>query len=302
MNGIIPSPVETAIHRHDPTIFLLVGLGASLDIGIKQSYRGSWAKKASLLEAVEAIVKSIDKEMGRLQQPAEPESMDVDHADQPDWKTWIIESNQAIKNFDKKENNKRQDNKRINELTRMKDYLEEVLELMKEKKAKTWNQIHPDGEKKEKDDSDTDKQEKPESPFFSVWSSEWWATPVLREKASLYEDLYEACWNGDDDKLRELCLPPPEGTTRKVAPIQIVCKTIEGGKPHLILMVPNTLTPLFAEYTPLRVAIHRRHWSTVKTILTIAAAQQKTKPEVTARTTFNTLDINLGPVVSLFPL
>ena len=238
MNGIIHTPVETAIHRHDPAIYLLVGLGASLDVGIKQSYRGSWASKASLLETVEAIVENINKEMERLRRPAEPESMDVDHADQPEWKAWIIKSNQAIKDFDKKENDKQQDNKRINELTRMKDYLEEVLGLMKEKKAKTWNQIHPDAEKKETEDSKK-KQEKTETPFFSVWSSNWWATPVLREKAPLYEELYEACWNGDDDKLRELCLPPPEGTTRKVAPIQIVCKTTEAGKPYLSSIVVN---------------------------------------------------------------
>ena len=238
MNGIIHTPVETAIHRHDQAIYLLVGLGASLDIGIKQSYRGSWASKASLLEAVEAIVKNINKEMERLRQPAELESMDVDHADQPEWKAWVIKSNKAIKDFGKKANNKQQYNKRINELTRIKDYLEEVLGLMKEKKAKTWNQIHPDAEKKETKDS-TDKEEKLESPFFSVWSS-WWATPVLREKTPLYEELYEACWNGDDDKLRELCLPPPEDSTRKVAPIQIVCKATEGGKPYLSSVVVNT--------------------------------------------------------------
>jgi len=239
VNGIVHTPVETAIHRHDPAIHLLVGLGASLDVGIKQSYRGSWSRKASLLEAVEAIVKNINKELGRLRRPVEPESMDIDHTDQPEWKTWIIKSNQAIKDFDKRGKNKQQYNKRINELTRMKDYLEEVLGLMEEEKAKTWNQIHPDTEKKENSDI-TDKQEKPESHFFCVWSSDWWTTPVLREKAPLYEELYEACWTGDDDKLRELCLPPPEGATRKVAPIQIVCKTTEGGEPHLSAMVINT--------------------------------------------------------------
>lgn len=39
----------------------------------------------------------------------------------------------------------------------------------------------------------------------------------------------------------------------------------------------------------------------MKTVLTIAAAQQRTKPEVTAlTTTFRTLDIKLGPLVPLF--
>ena len=231
-NKIIQTPVETAIHRHDPAIYLLVGLGASLDIGIQQSYQGSWTGKASILEAVEAIIKKIDKELETLQQSVEPESMDVDRADQPEWKAWIVKSNQAIKDFGKERNKKQQGNRRINDLTRMKDYLEEVLGLLKEKKAKTWNKLNPDAQRKEIDE-DAINKEKPESPFFSVWSTKWYAEPISQEKAPLYEELYEACWNGDDDKIRELCLPPPEGTTRKVAPIQIACKTTEGGEPRL---------------------------------------------------------------------
>ncbi|KAF9647522.1 ankyrin [Thelephora ganbajun] len=270
-NRVIQTPVETAIHRYDPVIFLLAGLGASLDVGIKQSYAGSWTKKASLLDAVEAIIKNIDAELGSLEQSAGSGSMDVDNTNQPEWKTWLVKSNQAIKNFEKKRNQKQQDNMLISKRTRMKGYLEEVLALLKEKEAKTWNQIHPDIEKKT---GDTDKQQKPAIPFH-VWSSDWWAEPVQQEKVPFYEELYEACWNGDDDKIRELCLPSPEGTTRKVAPIQIVCKTTEG------------------DYTPLYVAIHRRHWSTANTVLTIAAAQQKTKPEATITAAFNTLDIKL---------
>lgn len=59
----------------------------------------------------------------------------------------------------------------------------------------------------------------------------------------------------------------------------------------------------FAEFTPLHVAIHRRNWSAVNTILTIAAAQQRTKPEPTTVTTaFKTLDINLGRTAPFFLL
>ena len=197
----------------------------------------------------------------------EPESMDVDHADQPEWKTWIVKSNKAIKDFNDKRNKRPQNKMRINELIRMKDDLEEVLGLLKEKNAKTWNQLHPDAATKENDEGGkrqrpeevmetkdvlssiahfvsgrnstilhTITTQKQEIPFFSTWSSSWWAVPVVQEKVPLYEELYEACWNGDDDKIRELCLPPPEGTTRKVAPIQIVCKTTEGGKLYLNLV------------------------------------------------------------------
>lgn len=299
MNKIVPTPVETAIYRQDPVVFLLVGLGASLNIGIRQSYERPWAGGASLLDAVEALIEKVDKDLEHLKQPTGPEGMEIDNADQPEWKTWLIKSNKAIKDFGK-DTERKQDTKLTNELNRMKDYLEEVRALLKEKKAKTWNELHPDTEKEKKKEKDGGAVEQ-QLPVisFHVWTSDWWALPVSQEKVSLYEELYEACWNGDDDKIRELCLPPLEGNTRKVAPIQIVCKATEGGGLRRSSIPPHNTHAHFTEFTPLHVAIHRRHWSTVNTVLTIAAAQQKTRPEVPTHTTLfsSTLDIKLGRLV-----
>lgn len=196
-------------------------------------YEGSWTKKLSLSEVIEALIEKIDKERESSKQP---ESMEVDNVDQPRWKAWVAKLNKAIKDFGEKGGKVLPDSKLINKRSRMRDYLEEVRALLKEKKAKTWNEIHPDPDRKENCD-DTRSRETLKSPSgtvpFQVWSSDWWAVPVSQEKVSLYEELYEACWNGDDDKIHELCLPESESTTRKVAPIQIVCKTTEGGEPHL---------------------------------------------------------------------
>ena len=159
--------------------------------------------------------------------------MDADNANQPEWKAWITKSYQATKDFEKT-NKLQQDSGSVNDSTRMRDYLEEVLALLKEKKAKTWNELHPDAERVEDEENNDDTPE-PQKFFFDVWSSDWRTDPVPQEKAPLYEELYEACWNGDDDKICKLCLPPPEGTTRKVAPIQIVCRANEGGKASLSL-------------------------------------------------------------------
>ena len=164
-----------------------------------------------------------------MKKPAELETMDVDTANCPEWKAWITKSHKAVKDFEKRRNTSQQDNGLINQWTRMRDYIEEVLGLLKEKKAKTWNQLHPDAETKEEDDTP---QQQKQAIFFDSWAWSWRADPVLQEKVPLYEELYEACWNGDDDKIRELCLPPPAGSTRKVAPIQIVCKANEGGEPQ----------------------------------------------------------------------
>ena len=299
VNKVVPMPVETAIHRYDPVVFLLVGLGAGLNIGIKQSHDRTWAKGASLLDVVEELIEKIDKELENSGQPTRLESMEVDNPNQPEWKVWLIKSNKAIKAFEEKGNKKQQDSELISKHKRMKDYLEEVRALLKEKKAKTWNELHPDAEKEKKEDAGAVKQQTRVIPF-QTWSSDWWALPVSQEKVSLYEELYEACWKGDDDKIRELCLPPPEGTTRKVAPIQIVCKTTEGGELRRSPMISFNAHLPFTEFTPLHVAIHRRHWSTVNTVLTVAAAQQKTKSEPTYTAVSTTLDIKLGRLVLLY--
>lgn len=229
----MPTPVETAIHRYDPAIFLLVGLGANLNIGTRQSYERPWSGTGSLLDAVEGLIKRIDKELESCGQPAEQESMEVDsdNANQPEWKAWVTKLNRAVKDFRERDDKKQCDNELIGQRNRMKDYLEEVRALLREKKAKTWDELHPDAKKKEKIDNE-DKQKQPPVIPFQVWTSDWWAPPVPQEKVSLYEELYEACWSGEDDRIRELCLPPPEGTKSKVAPIQIVCKTTDGGKPY----------------------------------------------------------------------
>ena len=165
-----------------------------------------------------------------MKQQAELESMDVDNTNQPEWKAWISKSCYKVaKDLEKKRNTSQRDNGYINKWTRMRGYLEEVLGLLKEKKAKTWNQLHPDAETKEEEEATAQQQK--QAIFFDVWTSSWRAVPVPQEKVPFYEELYEACWNGDDGKIRELCIPPPPGSTRKVAPIQIVCKAHEGGNP-----------------------------------------------------------------------
>jgi len=159
LGKLVQTPVETAIHHYDPVIYLLVGLGASLDIGIKQSYERPWSEKASLLEAVEAIIKNTNTELESSRQPAELGLWMSTRQISPSGKAWITKSNQAVKVFEKKANKRQEDSGHVNKYTGMKDYLEEVLGLLKEKKAKTWNQLHPDAEKKK--DDDKEKQEKP---------------------------------------------------------------------------------------------------------------------------------------------
>ncbi|KAH9034041.1 hypothetical protein EDB83DRAFT_1786796 [Lactarius deliciosus] len=86
-------------------------------------------------------------------------------------------------------------------------------------------------------------------------------TPVPVHLKVFYDELYEACWKGDNASVRELCLPKQVADEKE--PIQIVVQTtaLDG--------------PSYAStcWTPFVVALHRRHWDTARLVLAIAKAQ-----------------------------
>ncbi|KAG8905028.1 hypothetical protein FRC01_008504 [Tulasnella sp. 417] len=83
----------------------------------------------------------------------------------------------------------------------------------------------------------------------------------------LYDELYDACWNGDNDKIRALCLPPGDDPT-----------AIPSGTRDLLQI---TVRVTYTEhttyhskgYTPLHVALRSRKWDTARLILEIAEEQ-----------------------------
>ncbi|TFY63651.1 hypothetical protein EVG20_g6224 [Dentipellis fragilis] len=73
----------------------------------------------------------------------------------------------------------------------------------------------------------------------------------------LYDELYEACWNGDNAHIEELCLPKHPSKTDP--PLQISVQTAH----------PTNESG----WSPLSVAIQRRKWDTARLIIAIASAQ-----------------------------
>ncbi|KAG9049850.1 hypothetical protein FS837_008900 [Tulasnella sp. UAMH 9824] len=81
----------------------------------------------------------------------------------------------------------------------------------------------------------------------------------------LYDELYEACWNGDNDKISALCYPPKDDSTPSGIrqPLQITAR---------VKYTDHTNT-YCAGYTPLFVALRARKWDTARLILEIAQEQ-----------------------------
>ncbi|KAH9017612.1 ankyrin repeat-containing domain protein [Lactarius pseudohatsudake] len=91
--------------------------------------------------------------------------------------------------------------------------------------------------------------------------SKYSTTPVPVHLKVFYDELYEACWKGDNASVRELCLPKQVADEKE--PIQIVVQTA-------VLDDPSYTSTC---WTPLVVALHRRHWDTARLVLAIAKAQ-----------------------------
>ncbi|KAG8933988.1 hypothetical protein FRC01_005885, partial [Tulasnella sp. 417] len=100
---------------------------------------------------------------------------------------------------------------------------------------------------------------KPESD----WGEDYPGTHLI----PLYDELYEACWNGDNDKIRTLCLPPrddglpPLSGISDLLQITAVVKYTEQANIHA------------KGYTPLYVALRARKWDTARLIIEIAQKQ-----------------------------
>ncbi|KAJ3554073.1 hypothetical protein NM688_g3295 [Phlebia brevispora] len=92
--------------------------------------------------------------------------------------------------------------------------------------------------------------------------------------ATLYNELFAACWDGDNSKIQRLCLPQAAQKTHDT-PIQIAVRwgDYRGG------------------YTPMHAALMRRHWNTARLILAIAVSQFS--PEEPPAQPFTTKDLAL---------
>ncbi|KAG8933990.1 hypothetical protein FRC01_005887 [Tulasnella sp. 417] len=184
-------------------------------------------------------------------------------------------------------------------------YFEEALKELEEAGAQTWDALYPSAPSEwEKQyghlDYDPDDPNRPTAVpasqistganLFGVLGSAS-AQPEIDEKTKpfkryslfkgpseygenypgthlipLYDQLYEACWNGDNDKIRALCLPPGDDTpppsgTRDLLQITARVKYTEQTYDY-----SNGYTPLYA-------ALRARKWDTARLILEIAQKQ-----------------------------
>ena len=115
----------------------------------------------------------------------------------------------------------------------------------------------------------------------------------MRAKLSeRYEELYAACWSGNNAKIQRLCLPQ---VSQKETPLQISVHWGDNWRGELNRLIASiTLLMERKGYTPLFVAMLARRWNTAKLIIAIATAQYSPDQPKVQQQKFSTLDLALG--------
>ncbi|EED77697.1 predicted protein, partial [Postia placenta Mad-698-R] len=267
-------PLEAAARRRDDVVSLLIGVGVEVNVplGITKGSQSQYAPHHTLLDWIQSAT---HKARAVRSKPSEPDTEDAlqeaarSLSGQSGWKgkagKVILADMKARLPVPTASSNA--DKERKERAARdVQDYADMVEELLLSQGAKTGyeGKEKPSGEPQRHLWHNT----------VSNFPEHRRLDPQLRHlstpaaMAARYDELYEACAMGDNDKIQQLCLP---GTGSKTAepPLQIV---VQFGTNN----ATRTLRPVAC--TPLSLAISGRHWDTAKLILAIASAQHVAQP------------------------
>ncbi|KAG5637903.1 hypothetical protein H0H81_002731 [Sphagnurus paluster] len=259
-------PVETAIAKNDDIAELLIALGAEFNVPIRQS-RGdnsdnTWRR--TIIDWVRFGVAFMTKKIEDAKTTAE-ESKEAISA--TGWKKYhanMVKDDRASQNEMAAQRNHAftQDRKYQDSL----NYLVDIERVLVAHGAKAWNDLYP-----EKPSTATigvnqtqyRHQNSPASGYVLLSKSQYGSNNFVPPSlCPAYDELYEACFVGENKKIEHLCLPQEE--SKETTPLNILVQTADD---------ENAWTK--TGYTPLFAAVSGRRWATAKLIMAIAIAQYK---------------------------
>ncbi|KAJ8697585.1 hypothetical protein PTI98_004372 [Pleurotus ostreatus] len=282
-------PIEVAVAKFDTVTDILLAFGADPNVWIKSSFEYSSDGKKTVLDWLQGAIPWIDTRIAAEEQP--PAEPPVAFATKGSvWETFLAtyqDSLQEVRKARQANNAVTDSSDRLRNLKEIKSYLVYVQTQLKGNGAKLGREVDPPlaGQTPiklefESDTAVTATAVYEEAPYALIIDNYYNAPPVPMALKKSYDELYEACLNGDNAKLEELCLPPKSGKTQSRL-LQITV-TMRDPKNH---WRKQGFTPLFA-------AIHAGHWSTARLIMAIATAQYKPTEEE-EKTEFTTKNIHL---------
>ncbi|KAF8267587.1 hypothetical protein EI94DRAFT_1801491 [Lactarius quietus] len=264
--GHIYLPIETALGKCDEVISLLAALGADVDVPIKSS-TVTYMQRFSLLQWTSKAISILSSKT-----PPKPES----HRDSPAFDTWneYRAYLTAVLPHSKIEDLGSPGSRGVVNIRRTLDG--EYAPSMKKYLTLADSVLRAHGATLPGGPSISELH----APVTSQGSGyirhgKYATTPIPIHLKVFYDELYEACWKGDNASICELCLP--KQLSEEKEPIQIVVQTTNSSDSFQVVSFG---------WTPFLVALHRRHWATARLVLAIVKAQnQPPDTEIVATTT-----------------
>ncbi|PFH47157.1 hypothetical protein AMATHDRAFT_68340 [Amanita thiersii Skay4041] len=262
-------PLEVALGRVDDIVDLLVAMGADINRGTMHTMYSYTREedRRSVLDWVNFGIQWMTEQINLLKtKPDKVEAIDFSGA--TSWKEYAALTIEVSKRGSLYTDRTGQRQKELESAESVKEYLEDMRETLLAANARTWAEIP------NKPDSTAGASIRQalslglnsvkNTPFerwnFITLTSPYSTQGIPKHLVPQYHELFEACFNGDDEKIQALCLPQ-EGSSNSSSPLQV---TVQFHNPE-----NNTWTGV----TPFTIAVERRKWKTARLILAIAVAQ-----------------------------
>jgi hypothetical protein len=228
--GNVYMPMEVALGKQDQITFLLMELGASVDLALHASHQYTWQNEAKrtlldfsrdTVEEIKGRIKKHDEDGQEVQEEEKaisPASLDVG--------TWLeywdalsAEIEHAQKNNYGGKRDEAVAAKQRAEMTTQLEFWTEAVGLFEGKKAKTWNELNPNDKHERSRNHQNHRhihtKDKPALGYIRNRGGYRGNEAVPAHLVPLYHQLYQACWVGDNEKVKELCTPDEPQTGDK---------------------------------------------------------------------------------------
>ncbi|KAJ7476865.1 ankyrin repeat protein [Mycena galericulata] len=288
-------PVETALSRHDYIVRLLADIGAEINIGLKRALvpNSRPEDRRTLVDWVQYALTQLAVMIAEIDGNINPAEISAADSVLPGWEGYLASylAKSRIEKAKANQGNQWEVTRRAN-LLDVQKYYTDMEKFLLERGAKPWSAVYPDSVTTASDPiinqfgkivptrlGRSRTNALGEGPKYYRMTDTYGQEQVPEFLNVRYDELFEACFTGANEKIEELCLPAGN-PKNDVTPLQITVSLADVGGNRYI---HTGLTPLFA-------AIAARRWDTARLIIAIAAAQYKPAAQTTR---FNTSDINL---------
>lgn len=208
-NNVI-MPIEIAMANRDDVVKLLLDMGAECNFATQRSLQAYGNESSAPLDYARWAQKKALHDL-TTNDVAEDESTAVGQVRTP-WQTYCTKLvNDLVP--------QPQANPNESEIKRGKEdtasFFADTERLLERHGAKPWNDLFPDKPQTTNVESqfrasDTDGGDEKKDKYHQI-TTHYSRTFIPRLLNAQYDELFEACYAGDNDKIQELCLPP-DGT------------------------------------------------------------------------------------------